>query len=351
MAWLDTRWRRIAAIIAILVAAFGIIGALAIPAAARWGLETVASRELGRTVRIEGISANPYTLRVTLRGLTVDALPGQGDPLLTAREASINASISSLLRFAPVLEAVSVDGLTAHIVRLDPQHFNFSDIIERLEAKPKKDAPARFSVNNIEFRDAAVVFEDQVTGGRHAVSQVRIGIPFLSNLPVDAEITVQPALSGRIDGTPFDLTGETRPFHESHESSIAIRLDGLDIPKYLAFSPVRLGFEVPRGKLNADLRVAFRQAVAATADRPALPAQTLVSGKFEVAEFALSAPAGAAAAPLASWKSIMVSIEEFEPLQRRLVLADVVADEASITRYARPRWIDQLAALRREAGA
>ena len=255
------------------------------------------------------------------------------------------------MRFAPVLEAVSVDGLTAHIVRLDPQHFNFSDIIERLEAKPKKDAPARFSVNNIEFRDGAVEFDDRVTGGRHAVSEVRIGIPFLSNLPVDAEITVQPALAGRIDGTPFDLTGETRPFHESHESSIAIRLDGLDIPKYLAFSPVRLGFEVPAGKLNTDLRVAFRQAVAAHC-RPSGTAGAdagfrEVRGRRLRAVGARRCGSGSAG----GMEVDVVSIEEFEPLQRRLVLADVLADEASITVARDHGGIDQLAALRREAGA
>jgi uncharacterized protein involved in outer membrane biogenesis len=331
MSWLTTRWRRVGVVIASLVVVFGIVGAFAIPAAARWGLETVASRELGRTVRVDGVNANPYTLRVTLKGVTVEGQPGESAPLLTLREASINASAASLMRLAPVLEAVAVDGLTVNIVRLDAQRFNFSDIVDRLQAKPKSDEPAHFSLNNIEFKDSAVNFDDRVTGGRHAASEIRIGIPFLSNLPVDIETTVQPALAGRIDGTPFDLKGETRLFHESLESSIMLKLDGLDIPRYLAFSPVRLDFEVPAGKLNTDLRVTFRQAVAPAKDRPGQAAQTLVSGKFEVNGFALSAPAGASAAPLVGWKSVSVSIEEFDPLQRRLVLGDVVVDEAAAT--------------------
>ncbi|HET9025659.1 MAG TPA: DUF748 domain-containing protein [Burkholderiaceae bacterium] len=331
MAWLDTRWRRIGVVIVTLVALFGVVGAFAIPAAARWGLETVASRELGRTVRLDGVSANPYTLRVTLKGLTVEGVPGDNAPLLTVREASLNASITSLLRLAPVLEALAVDGLTINIVRLEPQRFNISDIIERLQARPKSDEPARFSVHNIEFTGSALNFDDRVTGGRHAASEIRIGIPFLSNLPVDVETTVQPVFAGRIDGTPFNLMGETRPFHESRESSIAIKLEGLDIQRYLAFSPVKLDFEVPSGRLNTDLHLTFRQAVSATKDRPGQAARTLVSGKFEVSDFALAAPAGASAAPLAGWKSVTVSIEEFEPLQRRLVLADVVVDESAVT--------------------
>jgi uncharacterized protein involved in outer membrane biogenesis len=331
MALLDSRWRRIAVIVGIVAALFGIAGALAIPAAARWGLETVASRELGRAVRVEAISANPYTLRVTLKGLTVDGLPGESAPLLAVREASINASISSALRLAPVLEAITIDGLTANIVRMEAQRFNFTDITERLQAKPKSDEPARFSLNNIEVTSSTVNFDDRLVGTRHAATDIRVGIPFLSNLPSHAEITVQPAFAAKIDGTPVDLTGQTRPFHETRESSIDVKLDGLDIPRYLAFSPVKLNFDVPAGKLNTNLRIAFRQAVAATAERPAQAARTLISGQFQVHGFALSAPTGAEGAPLVAWKSVGVSIEEFEPLQRRLVLGDVVVEGANVT--------------------
>jgi uncharacterized protein involved in outer membrane biogenesis len=331
MSWLTTRWRRVGVVIATLVVAFGVVGVFALPAAVRWGLETVASRELGRTVRLEDVSANPYALRVTLRGLTVEGAPGDSAPLLTLREATINASIASLLRLAPVLEAVAVDGLTVNIVRLDPARFSFSDIVDRLQAQPTSDEPARFSLNNIEVRDSAVNFDDRVTGSRHTASDIRIGIPFLSNLPVHVETTVQPALAGRIDGTPFDLKGETRPFHESRESSISIKLDSLDIPRYLALSPVELNFEVSAGKLSTDLRVTFRQAVAATKDRPAQAAQTLVSGTLQVSAFTLSAPAGPVAAPLVGWTTAGVSIEEFEPLQRRLVLAEISVDSPDVT--------------------
>ena len=65
---------------------FGIVGYFAIPAAVRWGVQTVAARELGREVRVESISANPYTLTVTLRGLVVGGTAGESEPLLTVRE-------------------------------------------------------------------------------------------------------------------------------------------------------------------------------------------------------------------------------------------------------------------------
>jgi hypothetical protein len=89
---------------------FGVVGYFAVPKLVRWGVETVVSRELGRTVRVESISANPYTLRVTLRGLIVDG-SGETAPLLTVRQITANASVSSILRLAPVLDALTINGL------------------------------------------------------------------------------------------------------------------------------------------------------------------------------------------------------------------------------------------------
>ena len=325
------RWQ-IAAIAAIaIVGLVGVVGYFAIPIAARWGIETVAARELGRTVRVESISANPYSLRVTVKGLTVEGLPGEPAPLLTLQQATVNASISSVLRFAPVIDGVKIDGLTANIVRLEPQRFNFDDIIERLRAKPKKedDKPAGFTVGNIEVAGSLVNFDDRVTGRKHALSDIAIGIPFISNLPVDVEVKVLPSFSAKLNGSPIAVAGETRPFHQTLESSINVKLDGLDIPTYLAYSPVRLNFTVPRGSLDTDLRIAFRRAVPASGDKPAQAAQTLISGPLVVNGFVLAAPA-ASAQPLIGWKSLRVVLDEVDPFARRAVIGDIVLSAPTI---------------------
>src|SRR5512134_2752993 len=117
VSWFRAHWRTIGISAVGLIALFGIVGYFAIPAAARWGLETVASRELGRAVSVEKISANPFNLRVTLRGLAVAGDQGE-PPLLTIRQSTVNASLMSILRGAPVIDALAIDGLAAHIIRL-----------------------------------------------------------------------------------------------------------------------------------------------------------------------------------------------------------------------------------------
>ncbi len=256
----------------------------------------------------------------------VDGLAGEPSPLATVREVSANASAASLIRRAPVLDALVVDGLTANLVRLDAQQFNFSDIIERIREKPKtSDEPAWFSISNIEVTDSTVNFEDRPTGKRHALNDIRLGIPFISNLPIDLDIKVEPAFAARLNGAPIEARGETTPFQDTLESSLNVRLNGIDIPTYLAYSPLRLNFTIPRGALTADLRIAFRRAAPAQRERPAQSAQLLVSGPIEVAAFELAAPAEQAQR-LIQWQSLRVVLDEVEPLAGRVVIGDVTLE-------------------------
>ena len=159
-----------AIVVCVAVALFGVIGYFAIPAIARWAIEDIGSREIGRAVRVKSISANPYTMRLTVNDLSVAGLPGE-PPLLTVQQAIVNASSSSVLRLAPVIDAISITGVEANIVRLEAQRFNFDDIIERLRAKPKTDGePARFALHNIELANGNVRFDDRI-GGRSTPSQ------------------------------------------------------------------------------------------------------------------------------------------------------------------------------------
>lgn len=318
----EGRWW-IAAVAAVaIVALIGVIGYFAIPAAARWGLETIAARELGRTLRVESIRANPYTLQLTISGLTIEGQPGES-PLLSVQQARINASLSSVLRWAPVLDSVKIDGLTANIVRFEPQRFNFDDIIERLRAKPKEEneEPARFAVHNIEVAGSQVNLDDRVTGGKHALTEITIGIPFVSNLPVDVEVKVLPAFSARLDGSHLALRGETRPFHQTLESSLDLKLSNLSIPKYLSFSPVKLNFTVGSGTLDTDLRLTFRRSAAATGQRGTQQAQTSISGSLTVNAFQLTERPGESR--LMGFESLRVAIEDLDPFARRAVIGDI----------------------------
>ena len=177
--------------------------------------------------------------------------------------------------------------------------------------------------NNIRVKDGTVNFDDRPVGRKHVVSDLALGIPFLSNLPTDVDVDVQPALSARVNGAPLEVRGETRPFAETLESVVDLKLDGLDLPGYLTYSPVRPNFTLPSGTVNTDLSIVFRRAAPARGDRPASDAKVLVSGLIEVTNFALAAPTSQPR-PLIGWKSLSVMLEEVGLLARRAVISDVI---------------------------
>ena len=148
--------------------------------------------------------------------------------------------------------------------------YNFSDVVARLTAPPTDCPPAArrrraapFSLNNLRLSDASVIFDDLPLGVHHEVTDLSIGVPFVSTLPVYADAFVQPGLSVRVDGTPFSVAGRTKPFKDSLETVLELRLRSLDrrIPAVLAgrdpavlarLGPVDAG--VRRGVRSAERR-------------------------------------------------------------------------------------------------
>ncbi len=311
---------------------------LAVPRVARWGIETVAARELGRTTQLADARFNPFTLTARLQGLQIDGRTDE-PPLLRIENTTIGVSPMSIARLAPVINALKIDGLEMNLVRLGEAQFNFSDIVERLRAKPKpKDddgKPALFAVYNIELSRGLVRLDDRMVGRKHELGEIALGVPFISTLPLHTEVDVQPGFRARLNGTPVKLDAATKPFAESRETAVELKLDGLDVPTLVAYSPVKLDFTLPAGKIDTDLRIAFHGAVSAKATQPAQPAQVIVSGKLAVRDLALHAPA-AQPQPLLRWQRLDVDLEALAPLTRRVDLRSVTltAPEAWVARDA-----------------
>jgi uncharacterized protein involved in outer membrane biogenesis len=342
-----SRLLRIALIAAALAALYGAIAWFALPAAVRWAVEGPVSRELGRAVSVQGVSVNPYNLHVRVQGLKVAGAPGEAAPLLEVRDAAVNASWTSVVHLTPVIDALKIDGLRANLVRTGPQRFNFSDIVDRILAKPPAPKPTLFAVYNIELADGAIRLDDQVRQSVEQVDALTIGVPFVSNFPTDRDVHVQPRLAAKINGQPFDLQGRTLPFEESLDSVLDFKFEGFDIPHLLSFSPVALNFQVARGKLDAELSLTFRRAVPAKGDKPAQHERLILAGQTAVREFALKAPAGATAAPLIEFRWLAIKLEELGLLIHRARITEVRLEAPSIqlTRSAQGiNWVEFLKA-------
>ena len=78
--------------------------------------------------------------------------------------------------------------------------------------------------------------------------------------PSYTDIFVKPSFSANINGAPLHIGGASKPFHSSHESTVDLDIDKLQINKYLEYSPLALNFKVPSGELNGKLNASFKTA-------------------------------------------------------------------------------------------
>lgn len=257
------RTKRIGLGVLIFLVVFGLLGALGGPPLLHHLAETQLSKVLERPVTVGKISINPYTLRLDVDQLHIAERDGK-TPFVDVGHLHVNAAWSSIFRRAPVIEELRIDAPRVHIVRTAEQRFNFSDIVDRLTQpenppKPKSTEPARFVFANLQLTNGAIELVDQPLGTQHKVDNLQIGVPFLASLPADVNIFVQPLLAARIDGAPLHFAGQTKPFADSLESNLNIKLDGLELPRYLGYVPGPLPVAVPQGKLTTDLTIDFQK--------------------------------------------------------------------------------------------
>lgn len=215
--------------------------------------------KIGRKLDIGEVAFNPFRLALTVSDVTLYE-PDQKTPFFSAKSLLVNASSASIFRLAPVLDEIKLTAPDVHVVRLDAEgigHYNFSDILDRIDAMPKSDSKSQFSLANVQLQDGKIRFEDKVTGKDINVQALQIGLPFISNLSGSIDSFVQPQLSADINGTPFHLQGRSKPFASTQESTFAIDIDKLDVVSYLPFVPAELPVILQSAKLSTKLDLSF----------------------------------------------------------------------------------------------
>jgi hypothetical protein len=312
---------------------FTILGFLVAPPIARHIAQKQLADLLGRKVTIGRLRINPFALSVTVGDFRVYE-PDQATPFLGFSRLYVNAQLSSVFRRAPVVKEIALDSLHVHIVRTRATAdawadvgaaYNFSDIVARLQAMPKSpepppppDAPPpRFSLNNIQISDLAVILDDLPSGGHHELTELAIGVPFVSTLPVYVDAFVEPGFSVRIDGTPFAIKGRTKPFKDSLETVLELRLKALDLTRYVPFVPARLPFSIESARLSLALDVAF---VRARADAPRLT----VKGDIALAKLDAREKRKTGLAPLAALEKLEVRIGESDLTAQRFHVENIL---------------------------
>ncbi|HET9734290.1 MAG TPA: DUF748 domain-containing protein [Burkholderiales bacterium] len=316
------RARKLALWMAGAVALYALVGFLVAPPIARQQLERVLGEQLGRQVAIERVRLNPFALSASVHGLHVKERDGAADAA-SFEELHANLALSSIVRFGVVVEAVRLSKPFVRVVRREDGSYSFQDILDRLAAAPPAPpGPApRFAVYNVTVSDGRVEFDDRPQKAQHAVTDLQVGLPFVSSMPAQVDIEVQPRLSLKVNGAPFEVTGETKPFKDTHETIVRIDIDDLQLARYLEYSPVPLRLRVPSGRLDTRLALSF----SLTPDNQ-LQALSL-SGSASLQDLRVQQADGA---PLAAIGRLAVHLGSLDLLKRRAVVNSVRIDKPEL---------------------
>ncbi|HSC64224.1 MAG TPA: DUF748 domain-containing protein, partial [Caldimonas sp.] len=292
--------------------------------------EAAASRLLGRQLRLGHVTFNPWTLELTMTDLAVAGAGEGAPPLLEVRRVYADAALVSVLRLAPVIDRLEVEAPMLRVSRVGDARYDFDDALQRLVAVLAADPdrqPARFALHNIVVTGGAADFVDRPLATTHEVRGLELAIPFVSSLPSEREIKVEPHLAFALDGSRFDSAGAAVPFAERGNGELRVKLDGFVVAPYLGYLPRGLPAQLRAATLDADVVVAFEQ-------RPTLSLN--VSGVVGATGIEV---VDAAAGDLLKVGNVKVQIDELRPLERlvRVKHVDIDAPHVLAARNAAGR--------------
>ena len=325
VALIQNKWVRRATVVVLLVLAFWLIAWTAVPPILKNRVEVIASEKLGRQVLVGSIEFKPWTLELTLNDLRVASADRRESQLQIGRIYA-DIELQSLLRLAPVIDAVTIDSPVVKLTRLADGKYDIDDIVARLASTPAAPAsePQRFAIHNIVISGGAVDFDDEQVRHVHHLRDLVLHLPFLSNLASQRDVTTEPRLAFVLNGSKFDSAAFTTPFSDNRKTDARFEFKGLDLALYRGYVPAGLPVQLQAATLDADLKVAFEQGAT-----PGLR----ISGVIEAHGARL---ADAKGGDLLAFESLKLDLADVRPLEKfvHLSAVSVVAPKISVTRNA-----------------
>jgi len=303
------------------------LACVAVPPLLKWQLQSRLSELLGRTVTIGDVGFKPWTLELTFGNLAIAGAPAtvpanslassnpgapepKVEPLLRVQRLHVNVSGMSLFRLAPVLEEFDVDSPQLRVSHVSPGHYDIDDLIARFTPDPNAgpSEPARFALYNVQIRNAQLRFDDRPVGRVHKVESLDMSLPFISNLPAQVDVKVEPRLAFKLNGSAFDSGAQATPFAQTRSGTLNWKTSDLDLAPYLVYLPESLPVRIKRGAVSSDLALQFEVP-------PSGAPKVVLRGSVGARDFEMTDAAGA---PLLNWQQLKLGLREVQPFARKL---------------------------------
>ncbi len=303
-----------------LIAAYALIGFLVVPPIVKPMIEGSLSKVLHRAVTIETLRVNPFAPSTTVRGFVVRERSGDA-PFVTFDELYLNGGWSSIIRLAPVIDEAKLTRPHVRLMRDSDRTYNVQDLVDEFLARPKDDEPPpKFAAFNLQLVDGRIDIDDRATGQKHEVADLRIGIPFISSLTSQVDITVLPEISARVNGAPVGMKGETLPFTDTRVTTLNLDLDQFDLTRLADYLPFEVKGKVKSALLDTRLVVAFEQRADGTPQIKLRGSAALTGLNVHDAQDR----------PMAACQRIAIELNEVDPFAPSVDLKSVVIEAPDV---------------------
>jgi uncharacterized protein DUF748 len=333
------RKKKITIIAGVILILYSLIGFIAIPLILESILPDKLSEALNRPVSISNIRLNPFTLTAAVEGLNIKA-KNTTDPFVSFDELFVNIQTMSLFKLGLVVKEIRLEKPNVSLARISETEFSFSDLIPEKESEPKPETadpeadkkPFHFSISNISVVDGNIAFWDELVQKKHTISPVNIRLPNISNFEKNIDAYSDPMFEGKFNKAGISLDIHTKPFHNTHETTVSLSLSGLEIPYYFTYVPENMvGFEITSGSLNVEARVSFLQ----TSDKP----EVTVEGTIGLADLEMAEKNGSKFFAL---PGLQIDIAPSRPMEQQLTLASVKIESPELSVSRNPDGIINL---------
>ncbi|HQL48824.1 MAG TPA: DUF748 domain-containing protein [Holophaga sp.] len=238
-----------------LVGAYALLGFLVLPPILASQAPKRLSALLGRSVTIQRVRTNPFTLSATVDGLRIQ--DRDGGTLLAWRRLHVNWQLRSLFGRTQHFKVLELEEPQGRLVVEQDGSLNIRDIVARFEgqpAEPPSGPPTELAIQHLRIGRARLELRD------HTPSE-----PFATTLgPVT--VVVEDFHTRRDSHSPYRLEGATESGErfrwqgtfalEPLASEGELVLEGLSLAKYAPYYRDQVAFELRKGTLSA--RAAYR---------------------------------------------------------------------------------------------
>lgn len=253
---------------------YAVLGFWVLPSYVKSRMEAMAREKLQRTLVIEQIDFNPFSLTLDIKGASLSE-PGSEARFAAFEQLYVTVSPASVFRFTPVVTEFRLVKPFVHVVRFPRNRRNFDDIVSLFstpegegETKPEA-APERrpqnaaerraairkrrFGIYNFQIVDARIELENQEKGTRTLISDFHVGLPYLYRGPIKGIARhVEPKFEAMVNGKRLEIVRE-QPSPQSRDSILRFNMDHIDLTRVFHYLPLNPAYRLREGWLDVHL--------------------------------------------------------------------------------------------------